>query len=325
MPPALYKSTLFNTETDINNYILEPIRSKYWNWEKRKLFMIKNLLSKFVYDEIGIIITNEYHFLNDGRNTDFCIFFVKDQLERQDWIRWWISFSRFLAVGIRGLGLESIDVKDYNYLRQGITLKLLHIASLEWDGIESYIQDAITLRKSFFKSLDILAPSSLVPTEPASSSKTEPENQTPMTIQRPSTPISTSLIQHIPQTLIDDKSLSSGSSLQYDSGSNIQEKFILNDSYIYSHPPPAPHYLLSEPFSVKTLSESKYPDMLNQSRFWSFSHSTSESLTPSTQPPGSQMNELQNVIQNQNTLSRFQGQVELSIYMKSHDLKLVKQ
>lgn len=62
--------------------------------------------------------------------------FIEDELPREDWIRWWLSFSRFMPTGNRGISLNSIKIKDYNYLRNGVNLNLLHITSVEWTGIE---------------------------------------------------------------------------------------------------------------------------------------------------------------------------------------------
>jgi len=62
--------------------------------------------------------------------------FIEDEIHRDDWIKWWLSFSRFMATGHRGIALTSIKIKDYNYLKQGVASNLLHITSIEWSGIE---------------------------------------------------------------------------------------------------------------------------------------------------------------------------------------------
>ncbi|RPB03010.1 hypothetical protein L873DRAFT_272313 [Choiromyces venosus 120613-1] len=98
-------------------------------------------------NEIGIIINANYDVINDGKNQDFCIIWKARSSTTEYLQKWWCTFSRCEAVGVRGMGLKNITIKDYNNLKHAIRSEFLLITGVEWDGIKVSFYSCVFIGK----------------------------------------------------------------------------------------------------------------------------------------------------------------------------------
>ncbi|RPB00249.1 hypothetical protein L873DRAFT_839527 [Choiromyces venosus 120613-1] len=127
---------LLATEDQIKSYVIEPISESYENWKTNKVYLIKNTVIKFVYDEIKVILKSTFGRISDGKNSTFCLIYNKEGRFTKIWLEWWIEFSKFKPLNIEGRNLSNIKKEDYNYLKLAITGRWLMVKPLDWGGLE---------------------------------------------------------------------------------------------------------------------------------------------------------------------------------------------
>jgi len=88
--------------------------------------------------ELGIIINHKIGHLCDGQNPESCIVHDRRKNVPEYWIKWWISFTSFPLTGSRAKPLGNCVVDDFNYFKDGITMKLLLVKRQDWKSLEVY-------------------------------------------------------------------------------------------------------------------------------------------------------------------------------------------
>ncbi|RPB03009.1 hypothetical protein L873DRAFT_1801078 [Choiromyces venosus 120613-1] len=79
----------------------------------------------------------------------------------------------------------------------------------------------------------------------------------------------------------------------------------------------------SSSFSLQSFSEAACPDPLNPQKSWSFSNSPSQMFGTATGQSGVEIARIGDLNQTQRTLAGFQSDLELFLYLKKRNLKLV--
>ncbi|KAG0632757.1 hypothetical protein HOY80DRAFT_1067010 [Tuber brumale] len=138
-------SNLLTTIEQIEKYEVEPDNHKYRNFENRKSIMIRNVISKYAYDQIGILINPDYEVIHDGKNQDFCTTLEKKFDNRGEMKKWWFSFSSCKETGARGIKLEFVTIREYNRLKDALRWGYLQIRKQEWDGIKNTIAERVSI------------------------------------------------------------------------------------------------------------------------------------------------------------------------------------
>ncbi|PUU72233.1 hypothetical protein B9Z19DRAFT_1069922 [Tuber borchii] len=313
MSTTISKFHLLNTTLEIEKYTMENNTDRYWDFEKRKVIMFKNVITKFAYDEIGIIINSGYDFIKDGKNTDFAIIFDPRENTLDYVRRWWYKFSRCEAVGIRGTKLELASISDYNNLKDCIRKKWLLITGPNWSGIENYHQEVISSRVAYS------AIAAMNYSEGQGQYTIESSHQVnPLIISQQSSAIhlsttSQSSLHHLP----DHISLSSLSPTAL-----VNQSVSLKQTITEAIPSPCP----IPPSSIfRTFSQSDWPDCLKSNNICDFSTSSIEPIGLTTEKKEEVIDDVRKLDYTQDLLSSMRAKLEFSFYLRNHDLKVVDQ
>ncbi|PUU77864.1 hypothetical protein B9Z19DRAFT_1065498 [Tuber borchii] len=281
---------------------MENNTDRYWDFEKRKVIMFKNVITKFAY----------------GKNTDFAIIFDPRENTLDYVRRWWYKFSRCEAVGIRGTKLELASISDYNNLKDCIRKKWLLITGPNWSGIENYHQEVISSRVAYS------AIAAMNYSEGQGQYTIESSHQVnPLIISQQSSaiPLSTtsqSSLHHLP----DHISLSSLSPTAL-----VNQSVSLKQTITEAIPSPCP----IPPSSIfRTFSQSDWPDCLKSNNICDFSTSSIEPIGLTTEKKKKLLMMLENliilkVLKLLDLLSSMRAKLEFSFYLRNHDLKVVDQ
>ncbi|PUU72594.1 hypothetical protein B9Z19DRAFT_1137183 [Tuber borchii] len=89
--------------------------------------------------------------------------------------------------------------------------------------------------------------------------------------------------------------------------------------------PPSSYNFHTEYLSLQKLYEGGYPDPLDSSKQWFFSDSIPEEPDTSSYPPGPEATILKEIKQHQKIVEAYKRDLQLSLYLQEHGLKLVKQ